>query len=105
MATLGGMVGDPAPANDLPGAELVREGLRDLEGGLATPAAALLQMARTRLGAVGVEIPAATDGSAAGHRLYDLLSDEDRGTARSRCNALVGRIVGFMRAAERARAG
>lgn len=99
------MVGEIPQPDDLPGAELVREGLRDLHAGRDTPAAALLRMATTRLAGVGVLVPAGLDGGTAGHRLYDLLSDEDRRTAHSRYNALVGRIVSYVRAAEHASAG
>ncbi len=58
-------------------------------------------MAAQRLRALGVIVPLA-DESGAGHRLYDLLSDEDRASAHSRHNALVGRVVSFAHAAERA---
>ena len=63
-----------------------------------------MSMAAPRLRALGVDVPAA-DESGAGHRLYGLLSDEDRASAHSRYNALVGRVVSFARAAERAHSG
>jgi hypothetical protein len=88
----------------LPGAELVAQGLEDLADERDTPAAALLRMAAPRLQAVGIDVPPAGDGQP-GHRLYGLLAEQDRGTAHSRYNALVARIVSFARAAEHARAG
>lgn len=90
-----------ASLRDLPGVDLVERGLDDLRGGRDTPESALVSMAAPRLRAVGLEVPdpLAPD---AGHRLYDLLSDEDRASAHSRYNALVGRMVSFARAAEHA---
>ena len=69
-----------------------------------TPAAALVRMAAPRLRGVGIEVPNA-DGTHPGHRLYELLADDDRPSAHSRYNALIGRMVSFARAAEHARTG
>ena len=61
-------------------------------------------MASRRLRAAGVEIPSAdAEPSAASHRLYELLAADDARNAHSRYNAIVGRLVSFARAAERAR--
>lgn len=89
----------------LPGEDLVESGVADLLAGRDTPAAALVSMARSRLGAVGVDVPRAADGEPAGHRLYSLLAEEDRATAHTRYNALLGRLVSFVQAAEHASAG
>jgi hypothetical protein len=94
-----------ADLHDLPGADLVLQGIEDLEHGRDTVAAALASMAAPRLGSVGFEIPPAEDGPPAGHRLYELLSAGDAATAHSRYNALVARMVSFARAAERAQSG
>jgi hypothetical protein len=91
--------------DDLPGADLVRQGIDDLERGEDSVAAALARMAAPRLRSVGLEVPSRDDGPAAGHRLYELLSAGDAVTAHSRYNALVARMVSFARAAERARPG
>lgn len=86
--------------NDLPGHELVSAGLADLAAGRESEASLLIAMARPRLIALGFDVPAGA-GERASHRLYELLSERDSG-AHSRYNALVGRVVGFARAAERA---
>lgn len=85
---------------DLPGHELVSSGLADLAAGRESVSALLVAMAAPRLRALGFDVPAAS-GQAPSHRLYELLSDREDG-AHSRYNALVGRIVGFARAAEHA---
>jgi len=88
----------------LPGNELVEQGLGDLRAGRETPVAALVSMAAPRLRDLGIEVPPTIDGRPS-HRLYDLLCEEDPGSAHSRYNALVARIASFARAAEHARAG
>lgn len=98
------MSASPGAGADLPGAELVERGLADLDAGRETPVAALVSMAAPRLRDLGVEVPR-TIGGRPSHKLYDLLCEEDPGSAHSRYNALVGRIVSFARAAERARPG
>jgi hypothetical protein len=98
------LAGD-AHLDDLPGADLVRQGIDDLEHGHDTVAAPLTRMAAPRLRSVGVEVPATDDGPPAGHRLYELLAAGDAATAHSRYNALVARMVSFARAAERAQSG
>jgi len=94
----------PPDLEGLPGADLVSRGLTDLEAGRDTPAAALVRMAAPRLRAIGLPVPSEPTGNP-GHRLYELLAEEDRAAAHSRYNALVGRVVSFARAAEHARAG
>lgn len=93
------------PIDDLPGADLVLEGIEDLRSGRDTAAAALVRMAATRLRAVGLDVPLTEYGVRPGHRLYELLARADPATAHGRYNALVARVVSFARAAERARAG
>jgi hypothetical protein len=98
------MLHPPADIEQLPGADLVTQGLDDLETGRDTAAAALVRMAAPRLRAVGLAVPAGRAGNP-GHRLYELLAQEDRASAHSRYNALVGRVVSFVRAADHARTG
>lgn len=93
-----------ASMEQLPGADLVVEGVDDLREGRDTPAAALVRMAAPRLRTVGIDVPP-VDGGNPGHRLYELLASEDRASAHSRYNALVRRMVSFARAAEHARPG
>jgi hypothetical protein len=86
--------------SDLPGHDLVRAGLADLAAGRESEASLLIAMARTRRTALGFEVPAG-GGQRPSHRLYELLAARDS-SAHSHYNALVGRIVSFSRAAERA---
>lgn len=86
-----------------PGADLVEEGLHDLEAGRETVAGLLVSIARQRLGYVGIDVPMSAVERPS-HRLYDLLAEDDSRTAHSRFNALVRRLVSFARAAEHARA-
>jgi hypothetical protein len=89
--------------DDLPGQDLVRDGLADLAGGRDTAAALLVAMAAPRLRALGFDVPEG-GGERPSHRLYDLLAA--RGDdAHSQYNALVGRMTSFARAAEHARPG
>jgi hypothetical protein len=87
----------------LPGHELVSGGLADLAAGRESEASLLVTMAAPRLRSLGIEVPPAATPRAS-HRLYELLSERDGG-AHSRYNALVGRMVSFARAAERASTG
>jgi hypothetical protein len=60
-----------APLGGLPGAELVLRGLEDLTRARATPEAALVEVARTRLRSLGVAVPeAAASTEDAELRLY-----------------------------------
>ena len=86
-----------------PGHELVSAGLSDLAAGRESESSLLVAMAAPRLRTLGFEVPEG-GGERPSHRLYELLSEADRG-AHSRYNALVGRIVSFARAAERASSG
>lgn len=92
----------PLSLDQLPGEEIVRAGISDLLEHRDTPSAALVRMARPRLNAVGLEVPHVEGDEPAGHALYGLLAVEDPGTAHSRYNALVARMVSFARAAEHA---
>jgi hypothetical protein len=89
----------------LPGHELVSAGLIDLAAGRESEASLLVTMAAPRLRALGFDVPVPVGGvERPSHRLYELLSERDSG-AHSRYNALVGRMVSFARAAERASSG
>jgi hypothetical protein len=89
---------------DLPGHEIVSQGLSDLAAGRESEAALVVAMAAPRLRSVGFDVPAG-GGEQPSHRLYELLSSEAGQGAHSRYNALVARIVSFARAAECASAG
>lgn len=86
----------------LPGAELVTEGIDDLLAERETVLSALVSMAAPRLRRAGLDVPPSYARELPSHRLYALLAQADPATAHSRYNALIGRIVSFARAAERA---
>jgi hypothetical protein len=85
----------------LPGADLVEEGLADLEAGRHTEPALLVEIAAPRLRPLGLAIPhaAGEEGISPEHRLYSLLSSQPGGGAHSRYNALLSRIASFAAAA------
>jgi hypothetical protein len=82
----------------LPGADLIREGLRDLERGVESVPALLVLVGAPRLRDLGLSVP--DRGGHPEHRLYDLLAEDDPDEAHSRYNALIRRLVKFERAAE-----
>ena len=85
----------------LPGADLIREGLHDLDRGVESVPALLVLVGAPRLRELGIEIadPVGSDEFPE-HRLYDLLAAEDSDGAHSRYNALIRRLVSFERTAE-----
>jgi hypothetical protein len=83
----------------LPGEELVREGLADLERGLVTVPALLVAIGAPRLRRLGMVLPERLPQDPE-HRLYDLLARDDPDAAHSRYNALIRKLVSFERAAE-----
>lgn len=82
----------------LPGEELVRAGLDDLEHRRETPAALLVSIGASRLRGIGIDVPYTITRPE--ERLFDLLESEDPRDAHSRYNALTRRLVSFERAAE-----
>ncbi len=89
--------------DDLPGADLVAAGIRDLGQERETVEATLVATARPRLLAAGIAVPAGGPPRP-WHRLYDLLADEDPGGAHGRYTALLRRMASFASAADHARA-
>ena len=88
-------------SDSLPGADLIREGLRDLENGVESIPALLVLVGAPRLRDIGMEIVDPFDSRLfPEHRLYDLLAADDSDSAHSRYNALIRRLVSFERAAE-----
>jgi hypothetical protein len=88
-------------ANSLPGGDVIRAGIQDLERGVVSVPALLVSIGAPRLRALGMELPPLLDRPE--HRLYELLSREDSDAAHSRYNALVRRLVSYERAAACAR--
>lgn len=84
-------------APNLPGADLVEAGLRDLAVGRESIESLLVSMSALRLRVLGVTVPQPL--ADAELRLYRLLSDLHGLAAHARYNALVRRIVSFQRAA------
>lgn len=82
----------------LPGGDLVREGVADLERGIESVNALLVSIGAPRLRRLGVAMPSPLPSPE--HRLYALLAAEDPDSAHSRYNALIRRLVSFERAAE-----
>jgi hypothetical protein len=85
----------------LPGGELVRKGLDDLEHGIESVEALLVSIGASRLKRLGFEISAPIPSAEL--RLYQLLAEENSDSAHSRYNALVRRLVSFEHAAESVR--
>jgi len=87
--------------DDLPGHELVEEGLRDLSEGRESAAAFLARIGSRKLSRCGVDVPVSeADALEADHRLYALLSREHGKSAHGRYNALLRELVSFERALE-----
>jgi hypothetical protein len=80
----------------LPGEDLVRRGLDDLESGIESVEALLVSIGGPRLRALGIDVPDSVVNPE--HRLYEVLSRSASDAAHSRYNALIRRLVSFERA-------
>jgi hypothetical protein len=93
--------GAPGIEQDLPGAELVAQGLADLHAGVVSLASLLVEVGAPRLRGLGLDVPQTTPEPVGPEmRLYRLLWSEDPRRAHSRYNALIRRLVSFERALE-----
>jgi hypothetical protein len=63
---------------DVPGSDLVGDGIADLAAGRVSECDLLVAMAAPRLRALGIDVPASCDASPS-RRLYDLLSETGPG--------------------------
>jgi hypothetical protein len=81
----------------LPGEDLVVQGLRDLKAHRETQAALVVSIGSPRLRMLGIDVPDPI--ARPEHRLYELLAADDADAAHSRYNALVRRLVSYERAA------
>lgn len=81
----------------LPGGELIRQGLADLERGEETVPALLVSIGAPRLRRAGIAVPEATFPDPE-HRLYLRLAEEGSDCAHSRYNAWIRQLVSFERA-------
>jgi hypothetical protein len=86
---------------NLPGAELVQRGVRDLAAGTLSAEALLISRFAGRLSDVGVRLPAAPIPDAE-RRLYQLLAERNGLGAHSAYNSLTRRLVSYLNARERA---
>jgi len=85
----------------LPGADLVKRGAEDLDGGRESAEALLVSIGAPRLRALGIELSSTIPSPE--HKLYLLLAKEKGNAAHSAYNALIRRLVSFERAAACAR--
>ncbi|MBI3940709.1 MAG: hypothetical protein HY315_07730 [Acidobacteria bacterium] len=83
----------------LPGAELVQQGVQDLDHGIESIPSLLVSIGAPRLRRSGFPVPETVIRSPE-QRLYQLLSRSDPDGAHSRYNALLRRLVSFERALE-----
>lgn len=82
----------------LPGAELIREGLRDLERGVESIPALLVLVGAPRMRRLGFDVPDTPYFPE--DRLYAQLAELHGDGAHSKYNALIRTLVSFERAAE-----
>ena len=84
----------------LPGADLVRAGLKDLANGIESTESLLVLIGAPRLRRLGFDVPDTPDYPE--DRLYAKLAASIGDAAHSQYNALIRRLVSFERAMERA---
>ncbi|HEX2122418.1 MAG TPA: hypothetical protein VHL59_12315 [Thermoanaerobaculia bacterium] len=82
----------------LPGADLIRRGLTDLENGVDSVEAMLVLVGAPRLRRLGFDVPDTPYFPE--DRLYEHLAASHGDGAHSQYNALIRRLVSFERAAE-----
>lgn len=82
----------------LPGSDLVRCGLADLDAHVQSVEALLVSIGADRLRRAGVTVPTAILSPE--HALYEALRREGPEAAHARYNALIRRLVSFERALE-----
>lgn len=86
---------------DLPGAELIRSGMRDIVEKRETIASELVKIGSPRLRECGLTINVSKeDALVADRRLYSLLGDLHGLNAHARFNSLIRELVSFERSLE-----
>jgi hypothetical protein len=98
------MIGNP-PESLLPGAELVEQGLADLNRDEPTDLALLVLIASPRLKRLGLRIPERFYPRPYEHGLYDRLNQRLGSAAHSYYNSLLRRIASYAAALEREQSG
>lgn len=88
------------PLTQLPGGDLVVQGMEDLRQGVESIPALLVLIAAPRLQQLGFDVPRADPSDTLPeHRLYERLAQEHGNAAHSRYNALLRTLTSFNRAA------
>ncbi|MCE2423746.1 MAG: hypothetical protein J4F45_01350 [Pseudomonadales bacterium] len=89
--------------DDLPGADVVRAGIEDLDRGRFTIEALLVAVGAPRLRAAGLAVPEASEEwpGTPEHALYDAIGRSGVADSHARYNSLIRRLVSFERALER----
>lgn len=87
-----------AAPQSLPAADLIAQGLADLEAQRESVEALLVSIGAPRLRSLGYELNSPFDSPE--HRLYLRLAREKGNAAHSAYNALIRRLVSFERAAQ-----
>ena len=85
----------------LPGEDMVREGLEDLEQGRVTDYSLLVLIASPRLRGLGLTIPERKANVPFEHQLYERLEERLGAGAHSYYNGLIRRIVSYARGMDR----
>ena len=88
-------------ASDMPGADLIEQGLRDLALGVVSVESLLVSIGAPRLCTLGLDVPSVLEDAEL--RLYRVLTQRYGDGAHGRYNALVRQLVSFQRAAACAR--
>lgn len=87
--------------DNLPGGEILKDGLRDLEMGIRSVSALLVMIAAPRLTRCGIRIPSTVFSSnLPEHELYDLLAAEHGPEAHRHYGSLLRRLVSLENALE-----
>src|SRR5690349_10963394 len=90
----------------LPGADIVIQGLLDLESDARTESALAVSLIRRQLSDFGIEVPFGPEiEPPIEHRLYELLEDLYCSDAYSRYNAIRRRIASFVHSMEQGELG
>ncbi len=84
------------PADAIPGASLVRQGLADLDAGRETEAALLVSIGAPRLRRLGFLVTSPWPDPE--HRLYAWIARSGPDAAHARYNAVLRRLISFERA-------
>ena len=91
---------EPLDFAQLPGGDLIAQGLEDLKRGVDSVPALLTLIGGPRLRQLAIDVPLRDPATPlAEHRLYERLAQEHGNAAHSRYNALIRKLVSFTRAA------